>query len=113
MKRLRKKRRETCRSVLAAQSNSFRLGGGAAGKQLFGVNPYQYWLPAYDGNFWDSGLQPHTGVSDSCLLAATSNNICAGDAFALNRVGALCCDSATCGVLLTPARNFAASLRLF
>ncbi|MEQ4203656.1 hypothetical protein ABNM51_28735, partial [Pseudomonas syringae] len=25
---------------------------------LFGVNPHQYWLPAHDGNFWDSGLQP-------------------------------------------------------
>ncbi|WP_223810075.1 hypothetical protein, partial [Pseudomonas savastanoi] len=46
------------RTYLAAQSSRFRLGGVAAGKQLFGVNPHQYWLPAHDGNFWDSGLQP-------------------------------------------------------
>ncbi|RMR14389.1 hypothetical protein ALP90_01325, partial [Pseudomonas amygdali pv. ulmi] len=49
------------RTYLAAQSSRFRLGGVAAGKQLFGVNPHQYWLPAHDGNFWDSGLQPHSG----------------------------------------------------
>ncbi|WP_238595797.1 hypothetical protein, partial [Pseudomonas savastanoi] len=46
------------RTYLAAQSSRFRLGGVAAGKQLFGVNPHHYWLPAHDGNFWDSGLQP-------------------------------------------------------
>ncbi|RMO15190.1 hypothetical protein CFBP1573P_05678 [Pseudomonas syringae pv. persicae] len=27
-------------------------------KHLFGVNSHQYSLPAHDGNFWDSGLQP-------------------------------------------------------
>ncbi|MDT3242107.1 hypothetical protein QNL30_15795 [Pseudomonas amygdali pv. morsprunorum] len=26
---------------------------------MFGVNPHHYWLPAHDGNFWGSGLQPH------------------------------------------------------
>ncbi|KPB54042.1 hypothetical protein ALP18_200350 [Pseudomonas amygdali pv. myricae] len=46
------------RTYLAAQSSRFRLGGVAAGKQLFGVNPHQYWLPAHDGDFWNSGLQP-------------------------------------------------------
>ncbi|KPX22587.1 hypothetical protein ALO71_200142 [Pseudomonas amygdali pv. dendropanacis] len=46
------------RTYLAAQSSRFRLGGVAAGKQLFGVNPHPYWLPNHDGNFWDSGLQP-------------------------------------------------------
>uniref|UniRef100_UPI00288003E0 hypothetical protein n=1 Tax=Pseudomonas amygdali TaxID=47877 RepID=UPI00288003E0 len=45
------------RTYLAAQSSRFRLGGVSAGKQLFGVNPHQYWLLAHDGNFWDSGLQ--------------------------------------------------------
>ncbi|RMR19153.1 hypothetical protein ALP90_102249 [Pseudomonas amygdali pv. ulmi] len=43
---------------------------------MFGVNPHQYWLPAHDGNFWDSGLQPHDRVialkSGGCSIAETA-----------------------------------------
>ncbi|MEQ4192420.1 hypothetical protein ABNM11_27780, partial [Pseudomonas syringae] len=53
---------------MAAQSSRFRLGGVAAGKQLFGVNPHQYWLPSHDGNFGGSGLQPLPRVYEALRM---------------------------------------------
>ncbi|KPX03317.1 hypothetical protein ALO74_200142 [Pseudomonas syringae pv. cunninghamiae] len=46
-------------------------------RQLFGVNPHQYWLPAHDGNFGGYGLHPRLTLScdtrKRCQLAIPKN----------------------------------------